>query len=66
MYCSIYCSQFGPNMTPWSTEKHPKLPKSLSEIGKTWTCSLTPTLKNLNFESMDELGKVRFQFKFPC
>ena len=40
-------------------EKHSKIPNSLCEMGKIWKYSLRPTLKNLNFESMDELGKVR-------
>ena len=41
------------------TEKHSKIPNSLCEMGKIWKYSLRPALKNLNFESMDELGKVR-------
>ena len=35
--------------------QHKKLPKSLCELGKTWKYSLRLTLKNPNFESMDEL-----------
>ena len=36
-----------------------KIQKSLCELGKTWRYILRLTLKNPNFESTDELGKVR-------
>ena len=36
-------------------EQHKKIPKSLCELGKTWKYSLRLTLKNPNFESMEEL-----------
>ena len=35
-------------------EQHSKIPKSLCVLGKTWKSNLRPTLKNLNFESMDK------------
>ena len=38
-------------------EQHSKIPKSLSELRKTWNFSLRPTFKSHNFESVDELGK---------
>ena len=37
---------------PW---QHSKISKSLSDLAKTWNCSLRPTLRNPN---IDELGKV--------
>ena len=46
--------------TEKSSQSSPsKIPKSLCELGKTWKFGLSLTLKNPNFESKDELGKVR-------
>ena len=40
-------------------QQHTKILKSLCKLGKTWKYSLRRTPKNSNFESTDELGKVR-------
>ena len=39
-------------------EQYSKIPKSLCKLRKTWKVHLRPTLKNPNFESLDELRKV--------
>ena len=39
-------------------EKHLKIPKWFCEFGKTWKCSLIPTLKYPNFESMYKLANA--------
>ena len=40
-----------------------KIPKSLCELAKTGKYSLSPTFKNVNFESMNELEKNSFENK---
>ena len=49
-----------------SLETRSKILKSLFEFKKSRKCNQRPTVKNSNFEVMDELGKVVSQFKFHC
>ena len=36
------------------------------KLAKLETLQLRPTLKNIKFEFVDEMGKVKFLFKFHC
>ena len=47
------------------TSKNPNF-QSLWEFGKPWKCSLSLKFKSANFQSIDEVGKVIFQYKFHC
>ena len=40
-------------------EQYLEIPKSLRELETTYKYSLRATLKNPNFTSMDEIGKIR-------
>ena len=47
-------------------EQHLKISKSCCELGTSWKYSLRPTLKNLDFESIEKLGKTMSKFIFHC
>ena len=53
-FAYIHKTQFPIFFMNWEKLKGSKITKSIFELGKTWKYSQRPTLKNLNFESMDK------------